>query len=301
VAKSNGIKVKNHIKEAGASLKDLMQEHLTIISEDMIDQVRINLNKATPAQRVNAYNGVTPTGAQAYQSELLTALSIISFDAIDQARREVPKAKKVKLSDLKKYGEIPEESINLSEFDLLPPGVQRALKNQARFLVGTQLADLEKNLFFQFSNSYDSTDSIDTILDDLAGQADDYMEGVAIESGAVSVAGKTINDARNAFFFDDDVLEELDGFEFWNGDPVTDICNDLYDNFGPGKYLIAKDDPNLFRLTPPLHWRCKSTILPVLKGKAGDRETKPFAPSESSLEDQIQFSECHHYLNHKLK
>lgn len=276
MAKKNGVKVRQFIRESAAALKIIMQEHLAEIADNMVEQIRKNLERATPSQRVNAVNGVKPVGEQSYRADVLLAFSVIANEAIAMARKEVPKAKKAKLSD----------------FDKLPKDVQKQIKQQAKFLVGTQLADLAKNLFFQFDSSFDSTDSTAQIIDDLYDSADDYIKGVAISSGSGSLAAKVINDARNAFFFDNDVLEEIAAFEFYNGDPVSEICTDLAGT------IFAKDDPNAFRYTPPLHFNCKSTILPILVGDPKANQIEDLKPSSKRIEDTIQFHEHNKYCSH---
>lgn len=253
-----------------------MQENLSLIADGLINQVRINLDKAIPSQRVNAFNGVEPTGVQTYQADVLNALSVIAAEAIEMARKEVPKAKKVKLS---------EKEIQLSEFDDLPPDIQKKLKQQAKYLVGTQVGDLLKNLFFQFDSSVDSTDSVNLVVDDLYAAGEDYIQSAAITTGSLSIAGKVVNDARNAFFFNDEVLEEISAFEFYNGDPVSEVCQDLAGT------VFSKDDPNSFRYTPPLHFNCKSTILPILSGDPKAEEISDLKPSTKRIEDTIQFDE----------
>lgn len=276
MAKKQGPKVRSLIRESADALKIIMQEHLSEIAEGMIEQIGRNLDKAIPSQKINAINGVEPKGEKAYRDDVLTAFAIIATEAIDMARKEVPKAKNTKLS----------------EFDKLPKSVQKQLKQQAKFLVGTQLADLQKNLFFQFDSSWDSTDSNAQIIEDLYDSADDYIKGVAISSGSTSLAAKIVNDARNAFFFDDDVLEEIAAFEFYNGDPVSEICQDLAGT------VFAKDDPNAFRYTPPLHFNCKSTILPILTGDPKANKIEDLKPSSKRIEDTIQFHSHDKYCGH---
>lgn len=282
------------MKDSGDALKEIVQSHLTVIAENMIDQIRRKFQAAIPSDRINAINGIEPVGVNAYKDEILTAFSIISFDAIEEARKEVPKKKNVKLCDAKV------STFKLSEFDKLPPDIQKKIKQQAKLLVGTHIADLEKNIFFQFNSSWDATDSMDELMDDLFDSADDYIRGVAVTSGSATLASKLVNDARSAFFLDDDVLSEVEGFVFRNDDPVSEVCENLELHFGPDSgNIIAKDDPDLFKYTPPLHFNCKSSLEPVLLGDSGGRETKKFRPTTSEIENKIQFSEHHACCGHK--
>lgn len=273
--KTNKLKTSKQIKEAANALKDFMQESLGDIGDKMIAQIMRQARSATPSQLVNASKGVTPSGVVAYKSALKELMAGIAMDAIDQARKEVPAAKKVKLS----------EAIMFSDFDRLTPSLARRLATQAELLVHKQIGDLTAVIQFAYAQAEEETDSLDMIEGDLNDSAIGWLEGTALESGASLNAATVINSARNAFFFDDDVLDEIDAFEFVNGDPVTEICQDLAGT------IFSKDDPEAARYQPPLHWNCKSSIQPILKGNLGDREIEKLKPSKKSLDDQVLFSE----------
>jgi NAD+--asparagine ADP-ribosyltransferase len=88
------------------------------------------------------------------------------------------------------------------------------------------------------------------------------------------------------------VKEEIDAFEFVNGDPVSEVCQDLAGT------VFDKDDPDLFRYTPPLHWNCKSYIRPILKGNLGNKTIEKLKPSSKKIEETIQFTECPFHGQH---
>lgn len=263
------------MKEGSKLLRDLMIKNLGDISGKMIDQIMRAYRNTTPSQRLTAVKAVEPSGVNQYKSDLIEAMSALSTDAIDQARKEVPAASKVKLA----------------EFDKLTPTLQKKLKTRTDLLVGKQISDLKSIIQFAYTSNEDTTDSEATLEEDINDSAIGFLNGTSLSAGAEITAATVIADARDAFFFDDDVLEEIDAFEFVNEDPVTPICQDLEGT------IFSKDDPDMFRYTPPLHWNCKSWIRPILKGKLGDREVTKLKPSTKKLEDTIQFSEycstCH--------
>ncbi len=270
--------VKALIKDSRDSLKELMQDQLDSMAVDLVAQVIRTLKASTPAERVNAAKGAAVKGRNAYLADLKEALAVIANAAIEDARREVPKAKKVKLADV-------ESGMRLAEFESLPADIQKRLLAKSQLIVDTQLADLEKAVFFQFSSSVDSTDSDDLIEKDLLIAADDFVTGPSIEAGTATIAADVVNTARNGFFFDDEVLKEIEAFEFVNGDPVSPICQDLAGT------IFAKDDPESDRYMPPLHHNCKSYIVPILTGNLGNREIGDLKPSSSDLEKYIRLSE----------
>lgn len=266
------------MKEASAELKAFMQDHLSGIAQSFIDQVMIAARRLPPSKKLDAIKGLAPVGVQAYKSELIEGLAVMAADALEQARREVPAAKKVKLSE-------DDESIQLGEFERLPPKLQKKIKTRADLLVGKQIGDLQKVIEFAYATAEEETDSDEKIESDLKDSSLSWLDGPAVASGADLTTSTVINSARNAFFFDDEVLEEIDAFQFVNGDPVTEICQNLAGT------VFGKDDPEADQYFPPLHWNCKSSIQPILKGNLRGREISKLKPSRASLDDQVKFSE----------
>lgn len=295
MAKSK-IDPRREMVQARDVLKEIMRRHLAAIADSMITQVIVNVKALIPSQRFDATKDITPTGLNEYKAELLEALAVIAGTALERARKEVPKAKSVKLS------ESVEGALLLGEFDKLPPDIRKRIKRQNDLLVGQQISDIEKSVFFQFQHSIDSTDSVDQIQGDLFDSAEEYIDGAAVEAGAMATGSQVISESRSAFFFEPDVLDEIIAFEFVNGDPVSPICIDLAGT------VFAKDDPELGRYTPPLHWNCKSWIRPLVAKesyddalkRAGQEDVEPLKPSKESLNKYVQFAErapcsCDHF------
>ncbi len=276
-------KVRKEITEASKALKELMNDELASIAEDMISQVMGKAKGLTPGERLKAVSGLTPRGLRRYTDVLRTAFSVIAFDTLTRARNEVPKKKNVSLADCT-------DAVFLDEFDRLPPGIRKKILTSTQLLVGKQIGDLQKVIEFAYITAEDETDSLEQIEKDLNDSAIGWLDGTAIESGATLNAATIINSARNAFFFDDEVLEEVEAFQFVNGDPVSEICNDLAGT------IFSKDDPSADRFFPPLHYNCKSSIMPILKGNLNGRAIESLKPSRKALEDKVQFSEHHHEI-----
>lgn len=267
--------IATHIKEGGKNLAAIMREGLSEIAEDLINQIMINARRATPAERVNAIRGVFPRGVSIYKGAIKATLAIIAQHAGEQVKKEVPKARpKIKLS---------EENLTLSEFDNLPPAIRKKITNQTNLLVGKQIGDLQKVIEFAYQTMEEETDSNDAIEADLKDSAIEWMTGTALEAGAELNSASIINTVRTAFFTDEDVLQEIDAFEFRNDNPVTEICQELNGT------IFAKDDPTASQYMPPLHWNCKSYILPIKAGSLGDRETEKLEPSTKKARDQAIF------------
>lgn len=276
----NKSSVRKDIRQAGKDLKLIMQQGLSEISENMIAQISAAMKSLTPSTRLEALNNIVPEGINAYKADVLDAMVVLSIESLAGARKEVPKAKKVRLT-----------KTNINQ---LPPKLREKIITRNQLLVGRQISDLQSVIEFAYAMNEDTTDSDDTVMQDMRDSAVGFIDGTAIEAGANLTAATVINEAREAFFFDDEVLQEIEAFEFVNGDPVSPICQDLAGT------VFAKDDPDLFRYTPPLHYNCKSAIFPILNGNLGSREVTKLEPSKAELNKYVQFDEHSHHDCEKI-
>ena len=288
---------RKQIKEGEQALKEVMQLGLASIAEDLIEKIMRNARNSTPSTILDSIKGVQGSGISFYKNNLLMAMSVIANEAVKQARKEIPKASKVKLAETDLFdGDIKfatTKTVDTTLFNTLPSPIKKRVKSAADLLVDTQINDLEKAIFFQFGSSAKSTDSMRQLEFEVKESSIDFIEGNSIAGGASVTAANTVNESRNAFFMDSDVLDEIDAFQFVNGDPVTQICTDLDGT------IFEKNDPDMFKYTPPLHYNCRSGIIPILKGDLGKREINKL---QSKYDDQIQFSEiepaCKHCSKH---
>jgi hypothetical protein len=277
------IPVRNQITDSQIILEELFKHELQPIGERMVAEIMRKARSSTPAQRIKAVKELKWPGENAYLKKIKEASAEIALDAINNARKALPKVKRSKLTD-----EI--DSIKLDDnlttlLDQLPSDMKKKIIKNSELYVGAQLQDLEKTIQFQFASSHDTTDDMDILENDLKKAATEWISGNSITAGAGRLAATTINDCRNAFFFEPDVLDQIAAFEFVNGDPVTQICQDLAGT------VFAKDDPNMFRYTPPLHWNCKSSIEPIPVGELGSQKIQDLQKVAGKSDGTIQFSE----------
>lgn len=262
---------KKQIRDAAKDFRKIMRRELGAIADDLIDQVMKRARKLTPANRLKAIKDLNPRGVRAYKTIVQELMGALAVDAINNARKEIPGTSKVKLSEL----------------DNLQPELKKKLKVRSDLLVDKQIGDLLKVIEFAYITNQDTTDSDNIVEDEISDSAVDWLDGTAVTAGAELTAATVISDARDVFFDTPDVSKEIEAFQFVNGDPKTAICRDLAGT------IFAKDDPNRFRYTPPLHWNCKSYIKPIVTGKLNGREIKKLKPSTKRIEDTIQFDENH--------
>lgn len=270
-------KAKKLIKSGTEKLRDVFEEGLSVMGEKLIDDLMRASEKVAQDKSLTAIKQVDVKGKAAYRKEVKRAMAEIALAAIESARAEIPGGSKVKFS----------ESVRLDDdIDVyLPKKVKRNIEAQAELLVDTQAADLKKHVLHQYVSSAPSTDSAATLADDLAQALNKYVSGSAVNAAAGNTSAQVINRSRRTFFDEPEVTDQIEAFQFVNGDPVSPICQDLAGT------IFAKDDPQGTRFEPPLHHNCKSFIVPILKGNLKGREVKSLKPSRASLEKFITLGE----------
>lgn len=268
------------ITSGKSDLKAVMQENLKAISQDLVKQIMTKVRKLPESQQLDAIKNLKFSGTAAYKQALLECLGSVAAKALSQARKEVPKAKSVKLS----------ERLKLADFDDLPNDVKKKVQTQAGLLVDTQMADIEKAVYFSFTHSVDSTDSDSILESDLTEAADSFIEGSGVEAASGTVTALIVNQSRNAFFFDDDVSDQIDSFTFSGGAGCCPLCDDLVGT------TFSKDDPNADRYYPPLHHNCSHYLTPNLSGSSKSIDPDGLQPSSPSLDQYMTLSEgsCGH-------
>lgn len=266
-------------------VKAAMQAGLTSVRDDLKKQIAKGFKGATDAAKLSlAVKLEASTGA--YVRELREVLAEIANQALVQARKETPKAKKIKLA----------ESIQLAAprggfFEALPPHIRRLVQAQAALIAQTQGADITKIVSFQYASSQQSTPDLDQILLDIDAATKNVIEGstaagMSIDAAAGNAVSTAVNQARLEWFFEPEVLATIESFTFFNEDPVSPICQELDGT------TWAVNDPDLDRYSPPLHHNCKSRLMPNEKGAEGNPSiTNGTAISKKGL-DSITLCEC---------
>lgn len=270
------MKPDKQIKAGAVELRQVMQINLKVIADSMIKQLMIKARKLNESKILDATKGLHPKGLRAYNSDLEATISVLASEALDQVRKEVPKAKKVKLSE-------NEERLLFGEFENLPAKTRKRMLVENKALIGTQVDDLEKKLFFTFDSATRKKLGLTALEYELQESSGSYIAGNAVSSAASVKSARVVNDVRNAFFFDKETLDEIEAFEFVNPSPQVAVCVDLAGT------IFSKSDPDHFRYTPPLHYNCRSYIRPIIKLKKSQKIEK-LRPTKTA-EKSIQFHE----------
>ena len=266
-------------------VKAVMQSNLSKLLEGYSKQVRSSWKNSTANARRNLALQLTPPSLTEYKKELQEMFAEIANDALLQAQKETPKARKLKIK--------LSETIQLSApkggyFDSLPKNIKNIVKNAAGLIAQTQAADLNKFVSFTFLSSADTTDNADQVTADIAATLVPVVEdgatgaGLSIDAAAGNAVSTMVNQARLEWFFEPEVLATIESFTFFNEDPVSEICNEL------DGMTWAVGDPDIDRYTPPLHHNCKSRLQVNEKGAEGNpKPTRGGTPVSKKALDSI--------------
>ena len=120
------------------------------------------------------------------------------------------------------------------------------------------MGELENTLGAAYLSHGLDAKSYDDLYARLANSTKGIVKKKAVASAIVINASKTVNYGRNDYY--KKIEKTIESYTFLNDSPVTAVCEYLN-----GKTMLAR---NLE--TPPLHWGCKSYIVPNLKRWEGN-------------------------------
>lgn len=260
------------IIEASDDIVKTMEKGVKSIGLNLVDQYVTQWKKLPQSQKVSATRKVQIKGKKEYEKQLFEAFQKWSSKAINQAQKEVG----IKLSEIK-----------LAEFEDLDLETRNRLKAESQLIVDTQMDSLKNDTALVYNGSLSETDSIKIIEGDLKDEVDKQINSPSVQTGARNASAFIVNESRNAFFFTDDVIEQIQAFRFTNPAPVSPICKDL-----TGR-VFAADDPEASRFFAPLHHNCKSYLVPILAARKTPAKIDPrgLKPSNPELEKFITLKE----------
>lgn len=261
-------KYRKNFNKQKDNTKELMQKHLREMYQGLRKQIENKYNAASDADKIKVALNVVAPGVNAYREELKAEIAKVAWDAIQSARKAVPSKKNIKLIERVDSVKLAD---NFGYYDALPAAVKKLVLTQAELLATTQASDIEKTVLFQYATSAGAELPLPEILNDMDERIDGLLSsgvgaGMNLEAAAANVISQAYNQARLEFFFEPEVLEEIESFTFVNEDPVSDICKELNGT------TFDVGDPDLSKFQPPLHHNCKSRYVPNLKAVKGNPE-----------------------------
>ncbi len=280
---------KSLIDQEAKAIDEVMKSNLQFIGEKLVADVMRKYKQLPENGKLKAIDNIKLGGTAKYKRQLKGTLTTTANKALDQVKTEVPTASDVKLKNNEEFFKALDDfgSIKFadSEFSSLPAHVRKLITLQSSRIVDRQAAELEDRVAFVFMQNEQTTDSAATIEKEISDAANDYVNSGAIGTGATTTSSTIVNQTRNEFFFDDEVLEEIYAFQFNNSDPKTDICKKL-----AGR-VFAKNDTEFLVYSPPLHFNCRSFLSVVLQTKKNKPTIEPLPPITETDRKSINLSE----------
>lgn len=260
---------KTLIEQQGPKISDDIRKTLSFSSAKYINDVMARYKQLPKNKKQDATSKTIISGLNNLKKDLKRSLTETVSLSIAMARGEVPIKKDIELSSherdmirmVEKYGDASE--IKLNDFSKLPAYIQVLIQKQADLISTDSLTELKKRADFSFSGIELKSSSEDVIKQKLEDETDKFIDSGQVKLKGNNAAAVMVNEGRDAFFFEPEVLEELHSFTFVNFSPKSDICKELAGT------TFKTNDAESLRYTPPLHHNCKSYLRANLKTSKG--------------------------------
>lgn len=246
-----------------------IKKALEFSSAKYINDVMARYKQLPDNKKQNATSKTKIGGINNLKKDLKRSLTETVSLAIEMARKEVPTKKDIELSSsekdmlrmTEKFGDISE--VKLNDFSKLPTHVQVLLAKQADLISDDSLRELKKRVDFSFSSMEIKSADENIIKQAMEDESDKFITSNQVEIKGRNSAALVVNEGRDTFFFDDDVLGEIHSFTYMNSSPVSAICREL-----AGTTFKTNDAASL-HYGPPNHHGCKSYLRANLKVSKG--------------------------------
>ena len=251
------------IMESGTDLLlKAIKPHLEAIKKNLIAQTMYNYELYTDEEKYLATDGLDYPAElyKKFTTDLEEVMAIIALEAITDAMDEVVIS-----------------VVTLAE-PTLPTSFKRRLAKQSTLLADTTIADLTKQVSLAYSMNWKVGPGVSDIM---AESADAYIDSVLVGRGMSVLSAELVNESRFDVFQSPEGDKQVTAWQFYNPDPVTNICSEL------NGQIFSEDDPNFENFSPPLHYNCKSTYLPIRE--LGPDEEVGELTASSAAQDEIQF------------
>ena len=240
--------VERSIDVAADKIKAVMKDNLMSLKDQMISQAVKHFETANKNQRIAPPKKYNLKGVKKYTDEMLEEFAAAYNNAVSRAKTENPRLRNIKLSET-------ESRILLAEKDKLNTKARVRIRGILATLIAANIADVEKSVNLQYSQSSESTDSPNQIKQDLNEQADKTINGPMTTAGAIINASTMVNSGRKDFFDIARETGEIDTFTWVNPSPVSEICKGLNGT------TMEANSPDVDRYWPPLHHNCKTYVV----------------------------------------
>jgi hypothetical protein len=258
------------IQQQAPKISDDIREALNFSSAKYINDVMNRYKQLPESKKQNATNKLKMGGVNNLRKDLKRDLTDTVVKSIDMARTEVPTKKEIELNNherdmirmVEKFGDSINE-IKLNEYSKLPTHIQVLIAKQADLISEASLTELKERIDFSFSSIQTKSADENVIRQSMEEEAAKFSESNQVNVKGTNSASLMVNEGRDTFFFEPDVLEEIHSFTFTNIAPKSAICRELAGT------TFNTNDAESMRYTPPLHHNCKSYLRANLKSSKG--------------------------------
>lgn len=268
---------------------DVLRRHMKFISDKFIADTIREYKNLPENRKLDAPKNVNIGGQAKFKRELQAQLTNTAVSALELAQAEVPNKKDVKLKDdeaklLKEFGDF--SHIKLNDFSKLPKRIQLLVVNQAGLLSEKESKDIADVVAFQFFQSEGSTNDVDQLKQDLQDASDRKINAGTTDTIAQDTSTLIVNETRQDFFFDDEVLQDIASFTYINSDPKAEICKSLAGT------TFATNDTDAKRLSPGFHQNCKTYLRANLKTSKNLPDVTGLPDISANARASITLKEC---------
>jgi len=280
--------VRTLINQQSVKISDVIRESISFSSGKYINDVMARYRQLPESRRQNSTSKVKMGGINKLKKELKRVLTETTVMSIDMAKTDIPSKKNVELNssdkDLlrmeEKYGDM--SYIKLNDFSKLPTHIQLLIAKQSDLIAEDSLNELQKRIDFSFSSIETKVDDEKVVQQNIEEAAQNFEDSAQINLKGTNASALMVNEGRDTFFFEPEVLEEIHSFTFMNVAPKSAICREL-----AGTTFNTNDAESL-RYSPPLHHNCKSYLRANLKSSKGVKQLEistlsPSAKAKKSI------------------
>jgi hypothetical protein len=280
---------KGLIEQEAKIITEVMRSNLQFIGDKLVADVMRKYKQLPDGSKLKAIDDIKLGGTAKFKRQLKGTMTVTSNKALDQAKAELPEAADVKLKNNDEFFKALDEFETIkfadSDFSALPAHVRKLITLQSSRIVDRQAASLEDSVAFTFLQTDQTTDSAAAMEKELSDAAAKHVAAASMDTAGVNASSTVVNQTRNEFFFDDEVLEEIYAMRFINFDPKSAICQKLAGS------VFAKNDAEFLLYSPPLHHNCKSYLSVISQGAKVKPEIKALPPITETDRKSITLSE----------
>lgn len=252
------------ITKGAQGLEEVMALNLDFIANKLVVDI-VNRWKNLPAtSKRKATQRVQSGGKNRYKKDLRGSLSNLAAIAQNEAEQEVG-ILITKFSD----------PLDLNEASATFPKLPKSSRDKIQVIIDTltdaQLADLEKEAKFAANSAIETLNDPDAIANEIKKATDKKIKQL-LGAAPISTASELVNSVRLETFLSDESRKAgTVAFEFFNPNPVSQICQNL-----AGR-IFSVDNAAARANFPPLHFNCKSIL----------RHIKVGSPKSSKVDDAL--------------